>query len=197
MIRLTQFVAGGLMVFGTLQATAADILEKFHTRYRSLSSISMRFAGTDGISGSIIARRGGKYRIEAGGRTIACDGRTVWNAQVSSKSVIVNAYKPLSSDVSLERVFFEIMSVYRSSIVERTPTGTILRLTAPQPAAIIANVSSLDVTLDASANVTKIVVASGPSKITYSISKLQTNPSTSNARFSYTIPKGWEVIDLR
>lgn len=185
------------MVFGTLHASAADILEKFHTRYRSLSSISMRFAATDGISGSIIARRGGKYRIEAGGRTIACDGRTVWNAQASSKSVIINAYKPLSSDVSLERVFFEIMSVYRSSVVERTPNGTVLRLTAPQPAAVIANVSSLDITLDASANVTKIIVVSGPSKITYSISKLQTNPPTSNTRFSYTIPKGWEVVDLR
>ncbi|MFM8771464.1 MAG: LolA family protein [Candidatus Kapaibacterium sp.] len=197
MIKLTHLMAGGLMVLGTLHASAADILERFHARYRSLSSISMRFTGTDGISGSITARKGGKYRIEAGGRTIACDGRTVWNAQASTKSVIVNAYKPLSSDVSLERVFFEIISVYRSSIVEQTPSGTVLRLTAPQPAAVIANVTSLDLTLDASAYVTKLVVVSGPSKITYSISKLQTNPSTSNTRFSYTIPKGWEVLDLR
>lgn len=194
---LAHLVAGGLMVFGTLHASAADILETFHTRYRSLTSISMRFSGTDGISGSITARKGGKYRIEAGGRIIACDGRTVWNAQASTKSVIVNAYKPLSNEVSLERVFFEIISVYRSSIVEQSPNGTILRLTAPQPTAIIANVTSLDITLDASANVSKIVVASGPSKITYSISKMRTNQSTPSSFFTYTIPKGWEVLDLR
>lgn len=194
---LAHLVAGGLMVFGTLHASAADILETFHTRYRSLTSISMRFSGTDGISGSITARKGGKYRIEAGGRIIACDGRTVWNAQASTKSVIVNAYKPLSNEVSLERVFFEIISVYRSSIVEQSPNGTTLRLTAPQPTAIIANVTSLDITLDASANVSKIVVASGPSKITYSISKMRTNQSTPSSFFTYTIPKGWEVLDLR
>lgn len=197
MKRIANLVAGGFLVFGTLHASAADILEKFHARYRTLSSISMRFAGTDGVSGSIIARKGGKYRIEAGGRTITCDGRTVWNAQASTKSVIVNTYKPLSNDVSLERVFFEIISVYRSSIVEQTPTGTVLRLTAPQPAAIIANVTSLDLTLDASATVSKIVVASGPSRITYSISKLRTNQATPSSLFSYTIPKGWEVLDLR
>ncbi|MBU3678864.1 MAG: outer membrane lipoprotein carrier protein LolA [Candidatus Kapabacteria bacterium] len=197
MKRLVNIMAGGLMVMGSLHASAADILESFHARYRSLSSISMRFAGTDGITGSIVARKGGKYRIEAGGRTIACDGRTVWNAQASTKSVIVNAYKPLSSDVSLERVFFEIISVYRSSIVEQNPSGTVLRLTAPQPAAIIANVTSLDLTLDPSATVRKIVVTSGPSKITYSISKLRTNQATPSSLFSYTIPKGWEVLDLR
>jgi outer membrane lipoprotein-sorting protein len=137
------------------------------------------------------------YRIEVAGRTIVCDGKTVWSGDASTRSVVINAYKPLSTDVSLERVFFEIMSVYRSQVVQSNATSTILRLSAPEPAAVIANVTSLDVTLNASYTVTQITVASGPSRITYAISRFKRNPSIAASSFRYTPPKGWEVIDLR
>jgi hypothetical protein len=109
----------------------------------------------------------------------------------------MNTYKPLSSDVSLERVFFEIISVYRSSIVEHNPTSTVLRLTSPQPAAVIANVSALDLTLDKAGNVTNVVIASGPSRVTYAISGLKRNPPMNSRQFTYAVPKTWELIDLR
>jgi outer membrane lipoprotein-sorting protein len=137
------------------------------------------------------------YRIEVAGRTIVCDGKTVWSSDASTRSVVINAYKPLSTDVSLERVFFEIMSVYRSQVVQSNATSTILRLTAPEPAAVIANVTSLDVTLDASYTVSQVTVASGPSRITYAVSRFKRNPPISSGSFRYSVPKGWEVIDLR
>lgn len=194
---LTQIIAVGIMMTGPLHAVGMDVLDQFHARYRSLKSIKMRFIGSDGMNGMIMAQRGGRYRIEVGTRTIVCDGRTVWNADASTKSVIMNTYKPLSSDVSLERVFFEIISVYRSSIVEQGPTNSILRLTAPQPAATIANVTALDITLDKSINVTKVVIISGPSRIAYTISGLQRNPALSGSRFTFKVPKNWELVDLR
>lgn len=194
---LTRIVAVGIVITGTHSASSADVLDQFHARYRSLKSVKMRFVGSDGISGLIVAQRGGRYRIEIGTRTIVCNGRTVWNADATTKSVIMNTYKPLSSDVSLERVFFEIISVYRSSIVEQSPITTVLRLTAPQPAAVIANVSALDLTLDKAGNVSKVVIVSGPSRVTYAISGLKTNPPISSSEFTYVVPKRWELVDLR
>lgn len=192
-----QIITAGIMIPGLLSASSSDVLDQFHARYRSLKSVKMQFVGSDGISGSIMAQRGGRYRIEIGKRTIVCDGRVVWNADASTKSVIMNTYKPLSSDVSLERVFFEIISVYRSSIVEHRPTSTVLRLTSPQPAAVIANVSALDLTLDKAGNVTNVLIASGPSRVTYAISGLKRNPPLTSRQFTYTVPKNWELIDLR
>lgn len=186
-----------LLSIGISTAQASDVLDAFHTRYRRLSSIKMRFRGTDGLQGTLAARKGGKYRIEIGNRTIVCDGRTVWNADRVSKSVIVNAYKPLSSDVSLERVFFEIISVYRSEIVQQTTNSTTLRLTAPSPNAVIANVSALDITLDRSLMVTSITVVSGPSRSTYAISNLSRNVRLPESVFRYVPPSSWEVIDIR
>lgn len=186
-----------LLALGTHELSASDALAAFHAKYRSLNSLRMTFSGSDGVSGSISARRGGMYRIEVAGRTIICDGKTVWSGDASTRSVVINTYKPLSTDVSLERVFFEIMSVYRSQVVQSSATSTILRLTAPEPAAVIANVTSLDVTLNASYTVTQITVASGPSRITYAISRFKRNPSLTAASFRYSPPKGWEVIDLR
>jgi outer membrane lipoprotein-sorting protein len=174
-----------------------DALEAFHAKYRSLSSIKMNFTSSDGLKGTITARRGGRYRIVVGDRTIVCNGSTVWNADAITHSVVINQYKPLSTDVSLERVFFEIMSVYRSQVVQSTAASTILRLEAPAPNAVIANVSSVDVTLDASLNVTKVSITSGPSRISYTITKFRSNASTSASLFQFSIPKGWEVIDLR
>ena len=196
---LARASVSGIMILtiGVNTTRATDVLDAFHARYRSLSSITMRFRGTDGLHGTLAARKGGKYRIDIGSRTIVCDGRTVWNADRASKSVIVNTYKPLSSDVSLERVFFEVISVYRSEIVERSPNSTIIRLTAPSPNAIIANVSALDITLNRALMVTSISVISGPSRITYSISDLQRNLRLPESTFRYTPPKNWEVIDVR
>lgn len=197
MLSLIRIFTTVVLITGPAHALSSDVLDQFHARYRSLKSVKMRFAGSDGVNGMITAQRGGRYRIEVGSRTIVCDGRTVWNADATTKSVIMNTYKPLSSDISLERVFFEIISVYRSSIVEQNSAYTVLRLTAPQPAAVIANVSALDITLDRAVNVTKVVVISGPSRIVYTISGLKRNPSITPAQFSYTIPKNWERVDLR
>jgi len=184
-------------MLGAPATSKTDAIEAFHAKYRSLSSMRMKFSGSDGISGTITARRGGKYRIAVGERTIVCDGKTVWNADATTLRVVINQYKPLSTDLSLERVFFEIMSVYRSQLVQSSAKATILRLTAPAPNAVIANVSSVDVTLDASMNVSSVAISSGPSRISYSITKFKSNPATATSTFTFLIPKGWETIDVR
>ena len=186
-----------LFAIGATAALATDPLEVFHSKYRSLSSIRMNISASDGMRGTIVARRGGRYRIEVGSRTIVCDGKTVWSADAASRSVVINEYKPYSADVSLEKVFFEVMSVYRSQIVESSARATTVRLTAPQPNAIIANVSSVDVRLDASYLVTSVIITSGRSSVTYNISKFKRNPTTTAASFQFTVPAGWETIDLR
>jgi outer membrane lipoprotein-sorting protein len=176
---------------------ADDPLQRFHRSYRGLSAVSFSFRDKGGHSGHILAKRGGAYRITLGDRSVVSDGRTVWNATASTKTVVINDYKPQSTDVSIERVFFDVMSVYRSSIARQLSTGIVVRLEAPNPQAQIANISAVEISCTPAMAVTNVRITSSGSTSDYSISKFKSNPPTMQKSFQYVVPKGWQTVDIR
>ena len=180
----------------SLQA-AEDPLQRFHRSYRGLSTVSFAFRDGSGQSGSILAKRGGSYRITLGDRTVVSNGKTVWNATASTKTVVINDYKPQSTDVSIERVFFDVMSVYRSSIVRQASSGVVVRLEAPSPQTQIANISAVEITCSPSMIVSNVRITSAGSTSDYRISKFSANPNPKQQSFRFVVPKGWQTVDIR
>lgn len=176
---------------------ADDPLQRFHRSYRGLSAVAFSFRDGGGQPGSILAQRGGSYRITLGDRNVVSDGKTVWNATASTKTVIVNDYKPHSTDVSIERVFFDVMSVYRSSIAQQSSSGVVVRLEAPSPQAQIANISMVEISCTSSMIVNSVRITSAGSTSNYRISKFVSNPKTGKQSFRFNVPKGWQTVDIR
>lgn len=176
---------------------AEDPLQRFHRSYRGLAAVSFSFRDGGGQAGSILAKRGGSYRITLGDRTVVSDGKTVWNATTSTRTVVVNDYKPHSTDVSIERVFFDVMSVYRSSITQQSSSGVVVRLDAPSPQAQIANISTVEISCTSSMIVNSVRITSAGSTSSYRISKFASNPKTDNRSFRFSVPKGWQTVDIR
>lgn len=195
-MRILQRAALVACSFVSLHA-ADDQLQRFHASYRGLNGISFSFSDRGGISGSIIAKRGGSYRITMGDRTIVSDGKTVWNAAASNKTVVINDYRSHSTDVSIERVFFDVMSVYHSSIAKQLSNGFIVRLEAPSAQTQIANISTVEITCSKSLAVTNVRVISHGNATDYVVSKFRANPPTKSSTYSYRIPKGWQSVDIR
>ncbi len=180
----------------SLQA-AEDPLQRFHRSYRGLSTVSFAFRDGSGQTGSILAKRGGSYRITMGDRTVVSDGKTVWNATASTKTVVINDYKPQSTDVSIERVFFDVMSVYRSSIARQASSAVVVRLEAPSPQAQIANISAVEITCTSSMIVNNVRITSAGSTSDYQISKFVANSKPNQQSFRFIVPKGWQTVDIR
>lgn len=132
-----------------------------------------------------------------GDRTIVSNGRIVWNATSGTKTVLINDYKPTSADVSIERVFFDVMSVYRSSAKPLPSGSTLVRLDAPNPQAQIAGITNVELTCNAAFVVTSVRIMSNGAVSEFSISNLRTNPRIPASTFSFVVPKGWQLHDIR
>lgn len=186
-----------LLVTPASAHAAGDLLDRFHATYRSANTIRCTFKTSSGLKGTIVARRGGAYVVTLPDRTLASDGKSVWSSSLSAKTVIINSYKTLSSDLSLERVFFDIMNIYRGQVIERKGNGGTIRLTPPEARTVIAGVTRADVTLDASTLVTGLLLTENGTSTSYTITALTINPKLKASLFTYSPPKGWDVIDLR
>lgn len=183
----------------TAHAGTPTLAERFHQRYVSLRSISCSFKDGSGLRGQLEAMRGGRYMVTLPDRRIISDGKTVWNVTPATKTVIVNAMQGSADDLSLERVFFTIMAVYRGSVTsgpDKKGTAT-LRLVPPAPNAVIGGVEQADVTIDRSMRVRSISVKDGSALTRWTITAMTLDPKLDASRFSYVPPKGWNVVDLR
>lgn len=183
----------------TAHAGTPTLAERFHQRYVSLRSVSCTFKDGSGLRGQLEAMRGGRYMVTLADRRIISDGKTVWNVTPDTKTVIVNAMKGNADDLSLERVFFTIMAVYRGSVTSapnRNGTAT-LRLIPPAPDAVVGGVEQADVTIDRSMRVTAITVKDGSALTRWTITAMTLDPKLDASRFTYVPPKGWNVVDLR
>lgn len=191
-------IAAAICAIPTLAGTPSTV-DRFEQRYHGMKAIRCTFQDAYGTSGTLQAVKGGKYRVTLPDRTIVCDGRTVWNVTPSQKNVIINTYRHDAEDLSLERIFFGVMTVYRPTLVRdfRNKQTAIIKLLPPADNARIAGVRSLDIELDASMRVRSVNVTDDMSTTKWTITALALDPAMNASSFTYSIPPGWEAIDLR
>lgn len=190
-------VAG--VTLAPIQGVAADdVVTRFQQRYQGLTSVRCLFSGAANQRGTLAAVRGGKFRLTTSDRIIVSDGSSVYNATPSAKTVIVNKFNPRATDVSIERVFFELLTVYRASVQASNGVYRTLRLVPPSPNAVVNAVRELSVVVHATTlTVTSITATTDAGQFSFTISQLKINAPVPAATFAYTAPTGWEVIDLR
>lgn len=178
---------------------ASQLSDRFHQTYSTLRSLSCTFKESSGLKGSIAAMRGGKYDVRLPDRRLVSDGSTVWNITPSSKTVILDRYRANADDMSIERIFFTLMAVYRVQREEKISSmgRTTLRLVPPAQDAMVGGVAWADVTIDERMNVHSITINDGTATSRWTITGLKRNPSLSPSTFSYKPASGWQVIDLR
>lgn len=197
LLRSVLVVAVGAII--TPGVTAGDdLVMRFQQRYQGLTSVRCSFSGSPGPRGTLVAIRGGKFRLETSDRIIVSDGKAVYNATPSAKTVIINKFNPKATDVSIEKMFFDVLTIYRATASQGAGSSQTLRLLPPSPSAIVSGVRELTATIDPSSlNISRLVATTDSGQYTFTISQLKINRSVSPSVFAYAPPSGWEVIDLR
>lgn len=175
-----------------------DIVARFQQRYQGLKSVRCTFNGSANQRGALAAIRGGKFRLTTSDRVIVSDGSSVYNATPSTKTVIVNRFNPKATDVSIERVFFDVLTIYRASVQSSKGGTTTLRLVPPASTSVVYGVRELLVVISTSSlAITSITATTDAGQFTFAISQLKINTAVPASTFTYAVPQGWEVIDLR
>lgn len=192
-------IAAASIAISPIRAIATDdLVTRFQLRYQGLKSVRCTFNGAANQRGTLAAVRGGKFRLITGDRIIVSDGSSVYNATTSAKTVIVNRFNPKATDVSIERVFFDVLTIYRASVLSAKGGATTLRLVPPASTAVVYGVRELLVVINTSSLViTSITATTDAGQYTFAISELKINTSVPASVFTYAAPQGWEVIDLR
>lgn len=192
-------IAAACFAVTPIRAIATDdIVARFQQRYQGLKSVRCTFNGSANQRGTLAAIRGGKFRLTTGDRVIVSDGSSVYNATPSTKTVIVNRFNPKATDVSIERVFFDVLTIYRASVQSSKGGSTTLRLVPPASTAVVYGVRELLVVISTSSlAITSITATTDAGQFTFAISQLKINTAVPASTFTYAAPQGWEVIDLR
>lgn len=198
LLRSIIVAAAGLVAAPVRSFAAEDLIMRFQQRYQGITSVRCAFSSSANLNGTLAAIRGGKFRMTMSDRVIVSDGTSVYNATPSTKTVIVNRFNPKASDVSIERVFFELLTVYTATIQSATGATRSLRLIPPAPSAVVHGVRELTVILRADTlAISSITAITDAGRFTFSITNLKINVGIPGSTFSYVPPAGWEVIDLR
>ncbi|KAB2893958.1 MAG: hypothetical protein D8M52_06520 [Chlorobi bacterium] len=176
--------------------TNTKLLKQFRNTYGGITSAEISFSS--GVaSGTITAVKGKGYRITLPDQEFISDNSTVWQINKRTKTVVINAVSSAGQTASLDQMFFVLMNIYVPSVVSSVPGKACIRLTPPHQSAAIAGVEYANVYLNKKNGITRIVVSDGQHETEWTIRSIKTRVQVKPSAFTFTAPKGWQVIDLR
>lgn len=163
--------------------------------------VSVSNAGSAQNSAVVTAKRGNKFVLEMADRTIICNAKDIWNYDKQRKAVSISAFNPNANSLSVEKVFFEVLSAYKATQFQKqnnSSTGSAYILTLTPNGKPISGAQSITLTIDATTySIKKVVVVAQQGKQEWNVLSLQLNPKIKDTLFNFKVPKGVEVVDMR
>ncbi|HLP41889.1 MAG TPA: outer membrane lipoprotein carrier protein LolA [Fibrobacteria bacterium] len=153
----------------------------------------------DTYAGRLLLKDSTRFRLEIPGATYVCDGKDFWEYHVRNQQAVVRSAadledRPLPGDVLLRFLDSEPLSVKR--VKESGKEYLEMRL---DPARAMKNLDSLSVQLhDKDYSVRRISSrdVSG-NEARYTLLSVKRNGGIKDREFTFTPPKGAEVVDMR
>ena len=220
MMRTTRFVLlmvlGGPILTGTVWGLdGKEVVHRLQERFSNLESITARFSKrhywklveqTQEIKGRLYVDKQHRFRLETPVQTVVTDGKTVWNYVPDNGQVIITSYETAKSDRSYEKLLFDLILLgghsdrFSSEYLGQERVGRrpchLVELVAKEEDAYISRVR---LWVDRSLwLVRKVEYRNVNDDITsHTLTELKTNKDIDARLFTFDIPQGAEVVDLR
>jgi outer membrane lipoprotein carrier protein len=189
--------------------TAQEVLDKVAAKYASVTDAEIHFTQTTKFSvaglqqqasGILYFKKPQKYHLEVETQTIVTDGETVWSYSAVNKQVIIDKFKVDEQAMTPDRVLVHAPSDFTSSILGQEKIGktetVVLKLV---PRSDNSSITAMKIWVsenDWMFRKVEIADISGKES-TYLVTSLKMNIDLPDDRFSFQIPEGVEVVDLR
>ncbi|MEW6509345.1 MAG: outer membrane lipoprotein carrier protein LolA [Bacteroidota bacterium] len=189
--------------------TPEEILEKVRKKYETIRDAELTFSQRvrfpaskleQSAHGTLFLKKEHKYRIETEDQTIVTDGSTVWSYSVPNRQVLIDQFKQDERSLTPERILAGAPGEFAATVIGRDKLQKmpviILKLV---PRGEQSLVSALRLWIDAEEWVIRKaeVTDLNGKESTYTVEDLRINAGLPDSRFTFVIPEGVDVVDLR
>ena len=184
-------------------AEARSALAALTEKQRAAASVSVsyesRSIGADGtpmppVRGSLVTADSGRFRLTHAQGTVVSDGVTLWQHFPSTQQVVIrHADEARGAGGALLR-FLQARAVRAERIAR--PAGLRVAL---DPASVGETLDSLVLTLSPDGATVRSVETVDPAgnRVTYAIRSLRHDGRPGRGTFTFTVPAGAEIVDMR
>jgi outer membrane lipoprotein carrier protein len=192
-----------------LAQSAEDVLSKVREKYATIQDAEIRFAQTvrfpiskaeQHVSGTLLMKKGNKYRVETDELTVVTDGKTVWSHSHANNQVLIDNFRLDERSYSPERILMAAPEDFAPTLVGHEKSGkgdlTVLKLV---PADQHGLIRSFKLWVNEGDHlIRKVEMIDANEKVTtYVVNDIRINRGLNESRFTFPIPEGVEVVDLR
>lgn len=202
----------GLMLVseGVMYAqNAGEVLERVRKKYDSVKDAELSFTQTvkfetarieQEFRGTLLLKKENKYRLETGELVLVTDGVAVWSHSQRTDQVLIDRFKLDDRSVTPERILAGAPKDYYPSLLgtEKIAGSDVIGLKLV-PKNDDSMIKSLKLWVDSKDWLIKraeILDVHGKETV-YTVNETRINRGIPDSQFSYQIPDGVEVVDLR
>jgi outer membrane lipoprotein carrier protein len=211
MKRLLVVVMMAVTSAGALRAedTARDVLDRMKKKYDSIQDAQLRFSQRvkfemakieQNVHGTLLVKKENKYRVELEGQTIVTNGETVWSYSQPNNQVLIDHFKMDDRSLSPERILTGAPEDFAATVVGREmmeKDGVIVLKLLPRDEQAFVRSMKLWVD-DATWMIRRVELVDANGRETrYTVNDVRINVGIQDSRFTYQIPEGAEIVDLR
>jgi outer membrane lipoprotein carrier protein len=200
------------MLFAGLTPAVAispdEIIENVQERYEDIDDAVIKFSQSvrfkvskaeQTMLGTMYFKKNNKYRIETETRTVVTDGKTSWSYNPQNNQVIIDTYKEESHSLAPDKLLLSFPEDHYATLVGEATLGKekcqMLKLTPKDENSFT---TGMKIWINDDWLIKKIEVTDINAAVTsYAISKITLNTGLDAKKFSFSIPKNADVIDLR
>ncbi len=201
------------LLAGAVRCAAAqssdEVLARIRERYTEIHDAEINFvqktvfAGSrveQSAAGTLVLKKENMYRVEMEGQTVVTDGRTVWSYSRSTHQVLIDMFNADARLRTPERILMGETGDYTPTLLGRETSGGReligLKLSARGDQ---TTGGTIRLWVDPRTwIIRKAVLEDGNGKeTTYTVNEIRLNTGVPDSRFTFQIPEGADVVDLR
>ncbi len=188
---------------------AQEMLENVKDKYDSIKDAEFKFSQRtkfavskkeQTVRGTLVIKKGNKYRVETGKNTIVTDGATVWSYSAATKQVLIDHYKENERSLTPEKILSAAPKDYTPSSAGSEKIGKVqTRILKLVPKSEDSMVGTMKLWVDESTWLIKKaeIVDDNGKETLYTVLEARINIGIPDSRFTFQIPSGVEAVDLR
>lgn len=204
-----------VLLSGTLASSVAiaqdaqEVLDQLRKKYDSIRDAEVKFSSRmkfaiakveQHSNGTLEFKKEHKYRVVLEDQTIVTNGETVWSYSASSNQVLVDSFKLDERMMSPERILTAAPRDFSATIFGREKSGKrdliVLKLV---PKGDQSTLKSMKLWVDDDEWLIRKVemIDLNGTETAYTVNDMRLNIGLEDARFSFQVPEGTTVVDLR
>ncbi len=202
---------------GSVQADArgSEVVEKLQRKFAELKTLSAHFVKQhywrlmeqhQEMKGTLLVQRPGRFRMDSDVQVVVSDGKTAWNYAPANAQVLVSDYSAIENDRSYEKLLFDLIllggydesytPVYVGEKKVQRKTCHVVDLSRKKEDTYI---HTIRMWIDKRLYLVRQVEYRNIHEdvTTFVLSDLKVNKRVKADQFTFHVPNGVELIDLR